>query len=319
MQPCLIFAWIIIVIVSFFSIYQLYNYNRNKTISNIFVKQNNNIVPISHHVETNFCNIERRTDVSLSTEEFRDTYAGKKPVVIVHTLRKNRNERFQRLTTFDNILETYGDLKIILSTANSYTKIKRTASVKEYLYKYLKTTTLDSNATDVFYWFGDNYKVLRKLTDQFRINNYAGAKYNTPSFGVGGKLSGVPFHFHGGGFSEVIHGRKRWWLYKKKLPFNGNETQLQWLHSFYPKVVQDLRSNNNNNLPSSPSPSSTTPSMEDEGLLECTIKFGEALYFPSHWYHATLNLNKYTAFVSTFTDGEDKMSYGDVNYGGEDL
>ena len=46
-------------------------------------------------------------------------------------------------------------------------------------------------------------------------------------------------------------------------------------------------------------------------MLECTISFGEALYFPSQWYHATLNLDKYTAFVSTFTDGESKASYGD--------
>jgi len=28
---------------------------------------------------------------------------------------------------------------------------------------------------------------------------------------------------------------------------------------------------------------------------------GEALYFPAHWFHATLNLEPYTVFVSAFT------------------
>ena len=41
----------------------------------------------------------------------------------------------------------------------------------------------------------------------------------------------------------------------------------------------------------------------------------EKHYFPSQWYHATLNLDKYTAFVSTFTDGESKASYGDDRWG----
>lgn len=30
------------------------------------------------------------------------------------------------------------------------------------------------------------------------------------SFGVAGPLSGVPMHYHGCGFSESIHGRKRY-------------------------------------------------------------------------------------------------------------
>lgn len=322
MTPCYLFAWIIVIIPSLFGIYliYIYNYDNNNIIPfNKFNEQKNNnnvIIPIKYHVDTNFCNIERRTDVSLSTKEFREKYAGKKPVIIVHTLKKNRNKYFQQITTYNNILNSFGELQIILSTANSYTKIKRKVTVSEYLRRYLNTTALNDKAIDTFYWFGDNYNILKPLTDQFRINNYAGPKYNTPSFGVGGKLSGVPFHFHGGGFSEVIHGKKRWWLHKDKLPFNGNETQLQWLEKFYSKVVQDLKSKHNYH---SATYGSTSKKDEQETaktgtlLMECTIQFGEALYFPSQWYHATLNLDKYTAFVSTFTDDENEMSYGDIH------
>jgi hypothetical protein len=41
-------------------------------------------------------------------------------------------------------------------------------------------------------------------------------------------------------------------------------------------------------------PSTTKP-------WECTIGEGEMIYFPDGWHHATINLEKYTVFVSSFT------------------
>jgi len=38
---------------------------------------------------------------------------------------------------------------------------------------------------------------------------------------------------------------------------------------------------------------------------ECTVNRGEMIYFPNHWYHATINLEKYTVFVSSFTTETD--------------
>ncbi len=34
---------------------------------------------------------------------------------------------------------------------------------------------------------------------------------------------------------------------------------------------------------------------------ECTVHEGEIIYFPNLWHHATINLEKYTVFVSSFT------------------
>jgi hypothetical protein len=34
---------------------------------------------------------------------------------------------------------------------------------------------------------------------------------------------------------------------------------------------------------------------------ECTIHEGEMIYFPDGWHHATINLERYTVFVSSFT------------------
>uniref|UniRef100_A0A8C5UA66 JmjC domain-containing protein n=1 Tax=Malurus cyaneus samueli TaxID=2593467 RepID=A0A8C5UA66_9PASS len=97
------------------------------------------------------------------------------------------------------------------------------------------------------------------------------------SFGIAGSGSGVPFHWHGPGFSEVIFGRKRWFLYPPdKIPhFHPNETTLAWLQHTYPTL-----------------PPAQRP-------LECTLRPGEVLYFPDRWWHATLNLDT-SVFISTF-------------------
>ena len=63
MTPCYLFAWIIVIIPSLFGIYliYIYNYDNNNIIPfNKFNEQKNNnnvIIPIKYHVDTNFCNI----------------------------------------------------------------------------------------------------------------------------------------------------------------------------------------------------------------------------------------------------------------------
>ncbi|XP_075755320.1 jmjC domain-containing protein 8 isoform X3 [Pelodiscus sinensis] len=92
-----------------------------------------------------------------------------------------------------------------------------------------------------------------------------------------GSGSGVPFHWHGPGYSEVIYGRKRWFLYppEKTPEFHPNKTTLSWLLDTYPFLPPEDRP------------------------VECTIRPGEVLYFPDRWWHATLNLDT-SVFISTF-------------------
>jgi hypothetical protein len=40
---------------------------------------------------------------------------------------------------------------------------------------------------------------------------------------------------------------------------------------------------------------------------ECTIHEGEMIYFPDGWHHATINLERYTVFVSSFTSEHESM------------
>lgn len=98
------------------------------------------------------------------------------------------------------------------------------------------------------------------------------------SFGLGKRLSGVPMHTHGAVYADLMHGRKRWFLYPPgtRFEFDPNASQLQWLNNVYPRLPERL------------------------APLECTCRPGETLYIPSQWWHATLNLDAWTVFMSSF-------------------
>ncbi|NXM98071.1 JMJD8 protein, partial [Sylvia borin] len=150
---------------------------------------------------------------------------------------------------------------------------------QEYVEHLLKPQDPARLGSDTLYFFGDN-----NFTEWGPLfQHYVPPPFRIPgtspaySFGIAGSGSGVPFHWHGPGFSEVIFGRKRWFLYPPdKTPhFHPNETTLAWLQHTYPTL-----------------PPAQRP-------LECTLRPGEVLYFPDRWWHATLNLDT-SVFISTF-------------------
>ncbi|XP_066417110.1 jmjC domain-containing protein 8 isoform X3 [Molothrus aeneus] len=149
------------------------------------------------------------------------------------------NSAFRALCTREKLLAAFGPFPVRLSTANTYSYRKVDVPFQEYVEHLLKPQ------------------------DPARLGSGSG--------------SGVPFHWHGPGFSEVIFGRKRWFLYPpNQTPhFHPNETTLAWLQHTYPTL-----------------PPAQRP-------LECTLRPGEVLYFPDRWWHATLNLDT-SVFISTF-------------------
>ncbi|XP_075422319.1 jmjC domain-containing protein 8 isoform X2 [Ascaphus truei] len=198
------------------------------------------------------CTVERR-DASITYREFMQWYAYTRPVIIRGI---TDNSAFRSLCTKQHLLEEFGERQVRLSTANTYSYEK-----------------------DTLYFFGDNNftewgSLFQKYTPPpFQIPGTSGAY----SFGIAGSGTGVPFHWHGPGFSEIIYGRKRWFLYppEKTPEFNPNRTTLSWLMDTYPFLS------------------------EEERPVECTIRPGEVLYFPDRWWHATLNLDT-SVFISTF-------------------
>ncbi|XP_051825109.1 jmjC domain-containing protein 8 isoform X2 [Antechinus flavipes] len=141
------------------------------------------------------CTVDRRANLTYA--EFIHQYAFSRPVILQ---RLTNNSLFQDLCSKEKLLAEFGDFRIRLSTANTYSYQKVDLSFQEYVEQLLEPQ------------------------DPKSLGN-----------GVG---SGVPFHWHGPGYSEVIFGRKRWFLYppEKRPDFHPNKTTLSWLRDTYPAL-----------------------------------------------------------------------------------
>lgn len=227
------------------------------------------------------CSIDRVRNMSLET--FTTTYYEKRPVIVEFGLERNR--RVREMMSPRAMIDRFGQEMVTLGTANSYTgRTQRRMSLREYLEYVAEPRTARQRGDETFYLFGDTPEPFWDiLVDSYRIPHLAKSidpdVQATIAIGLGGKNSGVPFHFHNSGWNEVLLGSKRFFLYPKDItpPFKPNRSQLQWVQETYPSLTGDMRP------------------------IECVIVPGEALYFPSRWYHATLNLSPHTAFVATFT------------------
>ncbi|XP_056466818.1 jmjC domain-containing protein 8 [Gadus chalcogrammus] len=222
------------------------------------------------------CSIDVLDAASLTHRQFIESYAYTRPVILTGI---TDNTKFRLLCSKTNLLGSFGDRSIRLSTANTHSYKKVDVPFREYVDVLLKPQSADALGSDTLYFFGDNnFTEWSPLFDQYQPPPY-GLPGTTAaySFGVAGPGSGVPFHWHGPGFSEVLYGRKRWFLYPpdQEPHFHPNRTTLSWLQETYPVLPPE------------------------EAPLECTIRPGEVLFFPDRWWHATLNLDT-SVFMSTF-------------------
>ncbi|TRY97310.1 hypothetical protein DNTS_020595, partial [Danionella cerebrum] len=195
--------------------------------------------------------------------EIRDAkYAYAKPVIIRGL---TDNTKFRFLCSKSNLLREFSNKTVRLSTANTHS--------------YRKGEDAFVCTSHSLYFFGDNnFTEWGSLFEEYEAPPYSlPLMHQAYSFGIAGAGTGVPFHWHGPGYSEVIYGRKRWFLFPpdETPEFHPNHTSLSWVSMSYPNLELQKRP------------------------LECTIRPGEVLYFPDRWWHATLNLDT-SVFISTF-------------------
>uniref|UniRef100_A0A2K6FCU3 Jumonji domain containing 8 n=1 Tax=Propithecus coquereli TaxID=379532 RepID=A0A2K6FCU3_PROCO len=164
--------------------------------------------------EEEHCTVERRADLTYA--EFVQHYAFLRPVILQGL---TDNSKFRALCSRERLLASFGERVVRLSTANTYSYRKVDLPFQEYVEQLLHPQDPTSLGNDTLYFFGDNN--FTEWASLFR--HYSpppfGLLDTTPaySFGIAGAGSGVPFHWHGPGYSEVIYGRKvlyfpdRWW------------------------------------------------------------------------------------------------------------
>ena len=229
---------------------------------------------LSQDLYSNKCSIPKVVD--LTQDEFLFKYAFKMPVIFVNA---TDNALFQELCEKNQLLKNYGDRTITLSTANTHSYDKVDILFKEYMDRIFVPQDYNKSGQETLYFFGNHiYEEWKDLFDNYVLPPYElPGKDSALSFGIAGAGTGVPFHFHGPGFAEVIRGRKRWFLtpYEQKPMFDPNKTTLRWLSESYSDIA-----------------------LKDY-FYECVLGPNEILYFPDKWWHATLNVED-AVFMSTF-------------------
>ena len=229
------------------------------------------------------------TILRMTTSEFKQLFPRgliplyPHPLVIVAD-NKERNAYFRHLTESDRILEFFPpNFSVTLSSSNSFSEHRRTIPFAQYLDEILATkeTLPGQLSNETWYLFGETYsEEWKKLLNHYQLPECIACTDRdlvALSFGIGNRGSGVQWHIHGPGFSEAVHGRKHWVLYKDKPEFHKDQTSRNWMEYNY--VAMD----------------------PDERPYECTLEPGDLVYFPDMYWHATINLDPFTAFVSTFT------------------
>jgi hypothetical protein len=149
-----------------------------------------------YNLDTEYCNIKRIGEVSFT--DFLHKYIGRRPVIL--RLSASRSANFTALVDRTSMLERMGEKRLKLSSSNSYSHDRKSVTVREYFEQHLPSHETSEMSNETWYFFGDNYdQHWTELEKFYKLPPYPGTQRTALSFGVGGRGSGVAFHFHGPG------------------------------------------------------------------------------------------------------------------------
>ena len=187
------------------------------------------------------------------------------------------NRDFAATTQREPLLAMFGDRVVTLTSSNSYSQHEQQSTLGEYA-----RGQQSSRANESVYLFGPQPN-LQDLIATYRAPQcrWCGDGI-TKSFGFGPRLSGVSFHTHGPGFAETLHGRKRWY--------------------FFPPADRPPIDD--------PDLATRDYAFKKKPAYDCILHPEELIFFPKDWWHATLNLDDHTVFVSTFLPDDENDECG---------
>jgi hypothetical protein len=227
------------------------------------------------------CNIRRlrpRGTLPSSAEE---------PYIV--DLGRQRNAALAARLTRERLLDEMGDTCTTPSQAGSNRKgIETCMPLREYVSEWMDRE-VRRNSSENKYVFGEFSDAWAPLREAYALPPCGAAcarERVAVTIGLGGLHSGAPWHMHGSAFVEVLHGSKHFaFLPPGDAAIEGIDAAIAGLSQVHWHWEE-------------------RPRLEAAGRLaalqECALQPGELLYFPPSWHHGVVNLDPYTAFVSTF-------------------
>jgi len=201
-------------------------------------------------VVSSYCNIPKRPLSDLQDATLFPEF----PVIYFEDEQfLGRQRTLQALSSQEYLSTNYGNTKALLSSSNAYSHGRIHMTINQY-FQHMVDTSADAasvghtndniqntKANETYYLFGGNYDgVWERLNEAYAIPpcRYC-AVAGAVTLGIGGRQSGVAFHFHGPGFSESVIGSKEWFLFPSELTslvrrFDANLTMSEWKHRVYP-------------------------------------------------------------------------------------
>ena len=251
--------------------------------------------------------------------------AGGQSIAKMDTYRQEELLKFIEMTSIDSLSKSSAsETTVTLSSSSNAASRRRTMLLAEYLDEIREhkrrigavglggktpdNLTAVSELDSSWYFFRGDGLEWKHLLSQYPLppcEACTDRKRIALAFGIGTRGSGVQWHSHGAGFSHVIHGRKHWMLYPPDMKPKIDPTQstIDWMDTHYSdlaKVNAIERADRSRFRSSEGNGHRVRRAKEDALPWECTLEHGDIIYFPDKYYHATINLDFYTVFVTTF-------------------
>ncbi|KAI8517102.1 hypothetical protein Bbelb_056830 [Branchiostoma belcheri] len=236
-------------------------------------------------LSTSSCLIDRHYVDDVTPQMFRDNFRYKNPLII-----RFRNGASGWVNTPDwgkrNLLEKHSGWTVRSGTSLDIVRNGGVGDNETSFYDFLSTMEGQKNEDPRQVYDSDFYRDSR-LDQTVNPPAFLSDLRDAVTFTVGPSRSGAAFHTGTDGWSGLVFGRQRWFLYPPQLTPPGGFwpgfSVIDWFTDVYPKL-------NDKKKP-----------------MECVLEAGEILYLPEGYYHSVLNIGETVSIKMTRKDASTNL------------
>jgi ankyrin repeat protein len=235
----------------------------------------------------------------------RHYYALHRPVLLRHAVQQwsivNNSKKWSRT----NILDTIGDVSFSIGKipyASDYGTQHGRSTLNQYMSSYMSNNFNYDNVTrrnhPPYLFEGSLPRNLSSPTSLLSmpfIPLLGATRQNhlIHQLMIGPRCSGAPPHFHRSAINALAVGTKLWMIWPPTLAFFNRQHIFTWMTNAF------------NHLASSNITSITMPML-------CIQSAGDAIYIPSDWGHAVINLDDTVAIAVEFVEPSQPSIHGNI-------